>query len=413
MTQLFGKYDIFRVIETNKQKITHAVENLDPNYLLNANEEDLGRSIASEIWLDMPSLDIDRIHVADSQETKIEARPNYMNGWANGFAKAVKITIAVPFSGDRDFFFVKPSSLTYGGETPEDVQVSSDHLELIYVRTDNNAAAVKKSYESYLETLKQNLASLKQSVDQFNSALENQVRELIQRRKSSLVAQGTMVEALGLPIKRRQGMPTTYAVPINKRNPRIARPPASSPSSSQQEPFLEMEEYEHILTIVRNMVLVMEQSPKAFDGMSEEDLRTHFLLQLNGQYEGRATGETFNYQGKTDILIREGGRNIFIAECKFWHGEQQFLDTIGQLLSYLSWRDTKTAVIIFNRNANFTEVLQKIEEFVPKHSSYKRTLKKIDESSFRYIFHQTGDPNREIMLSVLVFDVPTAKHRVK
>jgi hypothetical protein len=29
------------------------------------------------------------------------------------------------------------------------------------------------------------------------------------------------------------------------------------------------------------MVAVMEQSPKAFEQMGEEDLRTHFLVQLN------------------------------------------------------------------------------------------------------------------------------------
>jgi hypothetical protein len=40
----------------------------------------------------------------------------------------------------------------------------------------------------------------------------------------------------------------------------------------------------------------------------EEDLRQHFLAQLNGHFEGSATGETFNYEGKTDILIRERGR---------------------------------------------------------------------------------------------------------
>jgi hypothetical protein len=54
--------------------------------------------------------------------------------------------------------------------------------------------------------------------------------------------------------------------------------------------------------------------------MKEEDLRQHFLVQLNGQYEGRATGETFNFEGKTDILIRAERKNIFIAECKFWDG---------------------------------------------------------------------------------------------
>ena len=207
-------------------------------------------------------------------------------------------------------------------------------------------------------------------------------------------------------------MPVTYAVPVQRRTPKIERPTASA-SKFEREPSLPLEEYENILTIMRNMVRVMEQSPKAFDKMGEEDLRTHLLVQLNGQYEGRATGETFNFQGKTDISIREGDRNIFIAECKFWHGEKQFLETIDQLLSYLSWRDTKTAIVIFNRTANFTDILNKIVEAVPKHKNYKRPFGKTDESSFRYIFHQPSDPNRELILSILAFDVPTADHRSK
>jgi hypothetical protein len=78
--------------------------------------------------------------------------------------------------------------------------------------------------------------------------------------------------------------------------------------------------------------------------MGKEDLRSHFLVQLNGAFHGQATGETFNFQGKTDILIRVDGKNIFIAECKFWKGEKSFPATLDQLLSHLSWRDTKTAV---------------------------------------------------------------------
>ena len=43
-----------------------------------------------------------------------------------------------------------------------------------------------------------------------------------------------------------------------------------------------------------------------------------FWFELNGHYEGGASGETFNYEGKTDILIRVQGKNIFIAECEYW-----------------------------------------------------------------------------------------------
>ena len=150
----------------------------------------------------------------------------------------------------------------------------------------------------------------------------------------------------------------------------------------------------------------MEQSPHAFEDMGEEDLRTHFLVQLNAQYEGQATGETFNFQGKTDILIRAEGRNVFVAECKFWKGEKELHNAVDQLLSYLSWRDTKTALLVFNRNAAFTEVLKKIELAVPTHKHFKRNLGKADESTFRYVFGQPNDSNRELCLTVLAFDVP-------
>jgi hypothetical protein len=88
------------------------------------------------------------------------------------------------------------------------------------------------------------------------------------------------------------------------------------------------------------------------------------------------------------VLIRVDGKNVFIAECKFWKGEKSFLETIDQLLKYLSWRDTKAAVIVFNTNANFSDVLAKILGIVPKHPNCKRELGKPDESAFRYVFAQ-------------------------
>jgi hypothetical protein len=89
------------------------------------------------------------------------------------------------------------------------------------------------------------------------------------------------------------------------------------------------------------MSLVIDRSPSSFITLDEEAIRTHFLLQLNGHYEGNASGETFNASGKTDILIKVDNKNIFIAECKFWDGVKKFNEAIDQLLGYLSWRDSK------------------------------------------------------------------------
>jgi hypothetical protein len=217
-----------------------------------------------------------------------------------------------------------------------------------------------------------------------------------------------MAASLGYPIKQRGDVSNTYAAPVVRKKLPIQRPIASS-SPFKPEPTLPMEEYAHILKTLSNMTLVMERNPKAFAGMKEEALRTHFLVQLNAQYEGQATGETFNYEGKTDILVRIEGSNIFIAECMFWEGPDSLSKKIDQLLGYASWRDSKTAIIIFNRNKNMSAVLMQIPDTVKGHANCKSQVSNYkNETGFRFLFGQKNDRNRELNLTVLVFDVPTS-----
>jgi len=88
-------------------------------------------------------------------------------------------------------------------------------------------------------------------------------------------------------------------------------------------------------------------------------------------------------------------------------GPQQLLETINQLLGYASWRDTKTAIIIFNRNKDHSGVLAKIAETMPTHECWKQDLGRKNENHFRYKFRNPSDKNRELLLSVLTFHVPS------
>ncbi|AWQ04280.1 hypothetical protein B9G73_05835 [Bordetella bronchiseptica] len=168
-----------------------------------------------------------------------------------------------------------------------------------------------------------------------------------------------------------------------------------------------MDQYEQALKIMQDMAVVMERSPRAFKSMNEEALRQHFLVQLNGQFEGKATGETFNMEGKTDILLREGDRNVFIAECKIWKGPKAFDEAINQLLGYATWRDGKAAILLFNRGVGTSTVLAGIDTTMKQHPNFKRSVSWPHESGFRYILSNKGDTNRELILTVLVFHVPT------
>lgn len=266
---------------------------------------------------------------------------------------------------------------------------------------------MKEEIERRIASIEQHLGWLRSDAQGYNASLEALATQTIERRKEKLLKDKSLVADLGFKMKARPGQSETFAAPKVRRKIKPATPkPTASREPFKPEPTLTLEDYEHILSVLENMVGVMEQSPGAFREIDEESLRTHFLMQLNGHFQGDATGETFNYEGKTDILIKVDGRNIFIGECKFWTGEKGYLETLDQVLSYLSWRDTKAAVLVFNRNKDFSGVLEKIEQATGKHENCKKLVKKRSESSWTYVFGHKDDANREISITVQAYNVP-------
>jgi len=166
-------------------------------------------------------------------------------------------------------------------------------------------------------------------------------------------------------------------------------------------------EYRKILSILHNMSQVMERDPESFFSIGEEAIRSHFLAQLNGTYKGQATGETFNKLGKPDIVVRLGEENVFIGECKFWGGESKLRETLDQLLGYATWHDDQLGMLIFNRNKNFSAVLKQIPDIIKRHSSFLKEETHL-ETQFHFIVKHPDDPERELKLAVLAFDIPTS-----
>jgi hypothetical protein len=314
------------------------------------------------------------------------------------------VDLTVPFTGDAQLFGIRPSTFTTVLPIAE---VRDGALVFKVSGRDLNPEQVKNDLDRQLKMVQEYLGWQRTSTEDFNTTIRGYARDAIESRRKKLLADQNLVSALGFPLKKREDAPRTYTAPVQRK--RIEpKPPAASTAAFKPEPVLPDAEYNNILDIMQNMALVMERSPSAFETIDEEDLRQHFLVQLNGQYEGQATGETFNYQGKTDILIRADGRNIFVAECKYWQGEKAHVETLDQILSYLSWRDTKAAVVIFNRNKGFSDVLTKVREATTAHPLRKSGPVVQSETRFRYVFGQKADPTREVILTVLVFDVPQA-----
>jgi hypothetical protein len=311
------------------------------------------------------------------------------------------VRVFIPFSGDPDLLKFRPSTFTMN---PPRGEVRGSELVIERVGVDLTSDSVRADLDRELGSIRQYLSWIADSAMQFNAALPGVARSHIDARRQRLLNAAGMAANLGFPLRARPDAPRTFAAPEVRRK-LVPLPPAST-APFVPEPAITSEQYEHVLGVLRSTSHVLERSPNAFAHMEEEHLRDQFLVPLNAQYEGQATGETFNAQGRTDILVRSGDRNVFIAECKFWRGPAEFTKAIDQLLGYLTWRDTKTALLIFNRQKNFSSVLEKIPPAFRGHDAFRREVEIAEESSFRFIAASPNDPAREVTVTVLAFDVP-------
>jgi len=405
---LFSGADWFSVDRHQRQQMASEIEGVDANRLLNTSVGDLARFFAAKFQITVPELDVSNLAV-DQSEKQIDvssdpmrmimdhSRPFYVSG--------TEIEVEVPFTGEAEAFKIQPNPYNLN---PPLASIRGSSVVFSVIGTNLDADAVRRNIDSTVASIQSNLTNLRGNVAGLNSQLLGEAASAIEARRSKLLASRNMVASLGYKMKEREGTTKTYVASEIRRKITPVMPSASS-APFKPEPALSNEDYDHILAVMQNMTQVMELSPSAFHVVDEEALRSHFLVQLNGHYHGQATGETFNYEGKTDILIRSEGKNIFIAECKFWSGPKKLSETLDQLLGYSSWRDTKTAVVIFNRNRDFSKVLAAIPDAVRSHPQYKRDLPGSTETSFRYQFANRDDRNREMFLTIMAFDIPTPR----
>ena len=399
------KGDSFSMIRGYEDLIRQEIEKFPANQVLATPEDDLLGYLMQKYILDVPTLKADDSYIDRQGETQIDVSHRFDYGLHDGrggrHVPGHEVVIAIPHTGDPDLFHVRGSTFSM---SPPRISVSNGNVYLRFADVNLDGGRIKADINSLISEINQHLGYLRRDFDAWNQRLPSVARQALADRKRRLMAQHNVAASIGLPMKRRPDDALTYAAPEVRRKINLSPPPVPK-QAFVPEPVLDATEFDHILQIIGKVAVVFERNPSTFSKLGEEALRDNILVHLNGHYES-ATGETFNAAGKTDILIRSGEKNVFIAECKFWHGEKGYLATIDQLLSYLTWRDTKAAVIIFNRNKGFSDVLATIQAAIKKHPNFKRALLAASDTSFRYVFRQKTDDARELHLAVFAFDIP-------
>jgi hypothetical protein len=351
------------------------IDNMPKDQFLNTPQSTLISHYSEKFTIEPLTIYEDRMEQKEPVERNIDVSGDRnrvaasMRGKSPMWVKGVTIEIELPFSGDPRLWTLNPN--IYLSINPHGrILITPGHnfgkLLIAYdVTIDSDPSNLKNELNKNLDSIKQYLEISGNQVRDYNASLPGIARQVVLAREKRIEKEASIVKFLDLPIKRKDGTPNFERVPIQKR---IIRPLPPVPKKGFiAEPGICDADYEAMLNLIRHAGTSFEKTPNTFGVHNEEELRDIVIAQLNTIYEGGAKAEAFNKKGKTDILLSVDGRSAFIAECKIWRGEKEFLEAIDQLLGYLTWRDCKTALIIFNKhNKEFSKILSQIQAIVEK-----------------------------------------------
>jgi len=388
-------------------RITEEIHSLDNEYVLKASPTELEQHYIEKVMIDPLVLNVEERYIKGQTGVQIDVSHDIRRGIFPGERAAItgtRLDIAIPFEGDPGLWRLRASRFSLSGYPDIDIRGNEVIFGVCFPDDSADQESIQSKIERETNSLVGGVGHLKTDVDNHNNSAPGAIRQALARKRQLAQSVVGAVAALGIPMKRSETQPT-FNIPAKRRQTPIKRPTVAT-GKYEPEPALDEEEYKHILEILRSMALVIERNPSSFASLNEEAIRDHFLLQLNGHYEGGATGETFNAEGKTDILIRADNRNVFIGECKFWHGPASFNQAIDQLLGYLTWRDSKCALLIFNKTKDSDAVRMKSHEVMETRPEHRRTVLRNESGDSRYVLVKDSDPGREITVTIQVYDVP-------
>jgi hypothetical protein len=400
---LFHRFDLSDRVRFVKLASLDEVDRVPEDELLSLNPRDFVAAIVARNVPTVPRIFPEQMFLHSDTETTVDVSGRFdydTDGHGPHYVPGQSVVIGIPFDGDAALLNYKRmySSVSIVAK----VQGNAILLEFADVTLD--PADVRQRANTIAGQIQEKLKWISNDYEVMKSELERELPETIERRRDKILGRRNVVSELGLPIRRSDSPAPTFSVPIVRKDRPI--PPKQPAAPFQPEPALDEREYDYILTVIERLAISIERNPTAFARMGEEEIRDIVLVDLNGHYEGNATGETFNARGKTDIRISEQGRDAFIAEAKIWSGEIAYLAAIDQMLGYLTWRDTKTALLVFSRNKDFSGVLDTISSATKGHAQFARQLRVRSQSSTTYEFRQPQDSQRSIFLTVIAFSVP-------
>lgn len=410
--QLFSDGQLSAGLDAKLAGIKDTVYSIPREQFLSTAADTLVEHVLGPLAIEPLVLHEDQIQMDDA-EAQVEVTGSFDYDMGRGgrvHTAGHRLTFYLPFTGDHGLWRLRPnmwsSAMPHG-----DIDTRRSMLVLSFTNTSNTELErYKRELESTLQGIRQMIAAQTQMLAPYHAGLDGRVRAVIGQRRREMEKLQGLTAAFNIPMVKKPGMPEFKPIEMAKRITRpLPRPPAAG---YKPEPAITNETYETLLGIIRHTGASFEGAPQTYRPLGEEGLRDNVLSHINVLFEGKATGETFRKYGKTDIRIEEESRSAFVGECKLWGGEKVLLDALSQLLGYLTWRDCKAALVLFNKDvAGFSGVQATVDTALCAHPKFLRELNVGKAGEWRFVFQSQEDEAREVTVHVFAFNLYVVPER--
>ena len=403
---LFFRDSLDDVLRQKQSEVNGAVNGIPKDQFMVSSDEEIITHLEASLFIDPIVLHEDR-KTMEQSETQVDVSrdPNrFFRDETRGpfYIPGTRVDIDIPFSGSEWLFEWRTNP--YSSVFPR-AEVRNGVVRLtIRQPHDAEPESFKVKYERELDLIREYVARSANQIDAFNRTIAVHIQRAVDQRRERIGKHENLATLLDIPIASKPGAPTVTPVKVAVRKPtKLPRPPKTG---LEPEPGISDESFEHILSFIRHQGRTFERTPRTFAKHGEEELRDIILAQLNGHFRGGAGGELFRGKGKTDICIEEESRAAFVGECKVWTGAAGLESAMDQLLGYLTWRDGKAALILFNiRNKAFSRIIEAIPSSLETHPLFLGNVACEEPGEWRVQMRSEEDEGRRVTVQVFVFNL--------
>lgn len=403
---LFSEMDLSDELGTRQSRISTAVDAIPKEQFLISSDSELIKYIKADLTVDPLVLDEQAATVIET-ETKVDISgdPNRIFRSFNEGAYYVPgtcIDVDIPFSGEDWIFSCRTnpwfSVYPHGTVSLKSLRVS------ITLPHDVDRVKFKEDYDREMKLIRRYIANSSTQVLEYNESLPGLIQQAIESRRERLNKHGNIAALLDIPLATKLGAPSITPIRVEMRRPPTL--PVPPKGGVKPEPGISGETFEHILQFIRHQGRTFETTPKTYAKHDEEDLRNIIMAQLNGHFKGDAGAEVFRKQGKTDLRIEAENRAAFVSECKVWTGPASLTGAMDQLLDYLTWRDSKAALVMFNmRNKDLSRIVDSVPNTLMSHTLFVQDIGCDEIGEWRIRMRSREDEGRRVIVHVFVFDL--------